>query len=436
MAPSRTKLAEFLNEITKEGQVALTETRDGISVYQLSGAQAAQVISLFDSADWHSIVVSDEGGELSVETLSDELESVQVTAQRVPLPEGIEAVLTAAGMDRLLGREPSAKRVWVEGLTEVIETETVQYAPWGTNHQFDARNDVVDPAKVVRFLRTGEGPRGNLGRFLLRRPEQKSDCATMAVWKTHATRRLLTALSQEVEPDGQLLFRGPPPARFSNILTDELADKDFRSLQEAGRWVYENERDVESRHTLFSAEIARTTLRPGNLNDLAHSLSLSLEGAKIAYGFNLTQQSRDTLKALTDLRKAITEETSKLSDTTRSLCAAVVGSIFANIGLLIARATVPLNGVYVASAAFIMSVVLALYVLAVICSGIQYISIQRQLRLEWRYKIYRFLGDVEYQAMVEKPVRRAEKSFYVVCVIGTIMAVLCLGAVYEITRVT
>jgi len=434
MAQLRKRLADYLNALAKDSRVAISETKDSLSVYQLTGGEAAAIVELLAPVEWRSIEASDQGGHLPLDGLAQQADGIQVTAQRVPLPPGVEAVLTEQGLERLLSRAPTTDYVWVQGLNTVVDTETVRYAPWGTSDAFVSKPDLIDPAKVVRFLSAPDSNRGHLGRFLLRHPEQPVHVEAMRAWKLNASKRLLTALAQEVEPEGQLLLRGPPPTRFSLDLPSDIPAKDFAALQSAARWVFENEREAENRHALLSSEIARTALRSGNLSDMAGGLSLSLEGAKIAYGFGLSQQSKDTLRALSDLRKAITDETSKLSDSTRTLCAAVVGAVFGNIGLLIARTTIPANGEYVAAAAFFLGIVLALYVVAVICSGVQYISIQRQLRAQWRQKLYRFLSNDEYAAMVEVPVKRAEKAFYVVSVIGATMAALCLCAVYEIVR--
>lgn len=432
MAPPKAKLADHLNALVGNGRVVVTETRDGLSIYQLNGVEASTVLPLLEPDVWQAISVSDEGGELSQSDIPPTLEAVRITARREPLPEGVDAVITEQAFKKLLSRKPAATCVWVTGLDEVIDTDTVRYAPWGTTDVFEPFADAIDPAKVVRFLNPADESRGYLGRFLLRNSDQKTVPERMAVWRQKACITLVTALAQEVEPDGRLLFRGPPPTRFKSTPDQGISKELFTAIQDAAKWVYGNDREVDNRHALMAAEIARTSETGGSLTELAEGLSLSLEGAKIAYSFGLNQQSKDTLKALSDLRKAVTDEASKVSDSTRSLCGAVVGAVVGNVGLLIARTSLPPNGRFVGPAALLLGIVLALYVLAVICSGVQYINIQRQLRAQWRDKLYRFLSATEYTEMVERPVKRAEKAFYVVSVIGVMMAGLSLVAATEI----
>jgi len=278
---------------------------------------------------------------------------------------------------------------------------------------------------MSRYTLGSNGPGDQLGRWLLRSSDQSVEVAAMAPWKERATKRLLAALAQEIEVDGKLLFRGPPPTRFSQS-SSKIDQASFATLQSAAGWAYENSRELDNRHGLVAAEVARTSLRDGSLKDLAATLPAALESAKIAYNFGVTQQSKDTLKALSDLRKSVSDDTAKLSETTRSLGGAVIGAVFGNIGLIVARLTLPTNGAFIGPAAMLIGVVLTIYVGAVIASGAHYIAIQRDLRNDWRFRLYRFLGDDEYNVMVTQPAKRAERAFVGTAIAGALMTVLLL----------
>lgn len=203
----------------------------------------------------------------------------------------------------------------------------------------------------------------------------------------------------------------------------------FSALQAATAWVYENPRELENRHGLLGAEVARTALRDGNLADLASVMPMALEGARIAFGFGVSQQSRDALKTLSDLRKAVSDETGKLADTTRTLATAMTTSALANAGLVIARLTLPKGAEFIGPAAFIIGVALALYVAVVIATGFHFISIQRDLRDNWRDRLYRFLPEAEYELMVTKPVGRAETGFRNTAIASGLLAIIMLVAI-------
>lgn len=414
------------------GVVTITESRTSLSVYQLSGPQAKEVVALLEAGDWTNLRISDEGGALHEEMLKETSKDITVVADRKALPTGVEGVITLSGFDRLLSRAPSSRVVWVEGLEQAVDTLTVRYAPWGDIEEFEVKGEVADPAKVVRFLAPSNEGRGNLARFILKNPDQPANEPSLAPWRKRAIDCLTTALAHEVEPDGQLLFRGPPPTRYALSKTAHVRDSAFAALQRATAWTYENDRELENRHGLLAAEVARTSLRGGDISDLLNSLELALEGARIAYAFGVNQQSKEALRSLADLRKAISDDTAKLSETTRSLCAAVVGAVFGNIGLLIARVSLQSNAKFIGGAAILLGVVLALYVAAIIYSGHRYIGIQRQLRKDWREKVYRFLTDEDYEKLVGDPVKKSENTFYVVSLIGMLMVLLCLYAVYDL----
>lgn len=305
-------------------------------------------------------------------------EGLNLTATRPAIPSGIEAVLTISGFEALLDRAPTSPVVWVEGLKATIDCRSVRYSPWWRKDQFKASDGPDTVAKVTRVLGT-KGPGGDLRRWLLRAPETDVSDQAIAPWRVRAASRLLRAASQEIELDDRLLFKGPPAARFTVANRETLPDNRFATVQSVAGWLLENERELENRHGLLAAEIARTAMRGGNAQDLADILAPALEGARIAYNFGITQQSRDTLKALGDLRKAVSDDTAKLSETVRSLGAAVVSAVFANIGLIVARLTLPPNGTtFIGPAAILIGVVLTIYVATIIVSGIHYIWTPRR----------------------------------------------------------
>jgi hypothetical protein len=432
MEPSLSKLAETLDRLSKAGRVVVSETRERIAANQLTGPEAAELMKLLEEAGWGDAAAEDQGGTIPTEMLPKTGgEDVRISAAKPEPLAATHSALTRSGFIALLGRPPIGPTVWVGRLKTAVETTTVRYAPWGDTSAFTPKEAAPDPARVVRLLGPG-GPGSDLGRWMLRDPATKTDDPALAPWREEATKRLASALAQEIESDGRLLFRGPPPTRFRLDDADALTNEAFRSLQRAAEWVYFNDRELENRHALLAAEMARTAVRDGNLPDLAAVAGPALEGARIAYQFGVTEQSKDTLKALSELRKAVSDEAAKLSETTRSLGAAVVGAVFGNIALIVARLTLPANAQFVGAAAVLLGVVLTIYVGATIASGIQYLSIQRDLRRDWKLRLYRFLSDAEYEAMVGRPAARAEFGFKIAPWSGGIMSLVLLIAVYLI----
>ncbi|MBN9147947.1 MULTISPECIES: hypothetical protein [unclassified Nitrobacter] len=430
MGPSQSKLAEALNDLVEQGQVAVTETETGISIYQLNGVEADRLYELLINAEWTGVLCGDAGGEIPRHQIATNGEGLHITADRPPIPAGVEAVLTRSGFEALLDRDPNSPVVWAEGLQSTIDTRAVRYCAWWQGTPFAAEGGPTGVVKVTRVLGMN-GPGGHLGRWLLRSPEGQVQDDALTPWRQRAGSRLLRAMAQEIEPDDRLLFRGPPAARFTVSNLEELPPDRFATVQSVSCWLLENERELENRHGLLAAEIARDAVRDGDARDLASVLVPALEGARIAYNFGVTQQSRDTLKALGELRKSVADDTAKLSETMRTLGGAVVGAVFANIGLIVARLASPANSTFVGSAAILIGIVLTIYVATIVGSGIHYIWVQRYLRKEWRNSLYRFLAADDYRRLVEVPMRRAEFAFWCIAGAGIAMVVLLLIAVFQ-----
>ncbi len=427
MGPSQSKLADNLNGLVEGGRVAVTETAAGVSVYQLNGDEATSLLELLGEAGWSKIECFDDGGPIEPHQLADNGDGVRIVALRPELPNDVEAVVTKSGFQQLLDRPVSASVVWVQGLTVTIDTRSVRYCPWWREEPFQVQVCAQSVAKITRVLGK-KGPSRDLGRWVLKVPGAIVADEALGPWRESAAANLLRAMAQEIEIDNRLFFRGPPATRFTVASRVAVPADLFASIQSVSGWLLETERELENRHGLLAAEIARTSLRDGSATDMAGVLPAAFEGARIAYAFGVTQQSRDTLKALGDLRKAVSDDTAKMSETTRALGIAVVGAVFSNIALIVARLTLPANSTFVAPAAVLLGIVVAVYVGTVIGSGFHYMWMQKLLRQEWRNSLYRFLSATDYDRLVEKPVKRSEAAFVWMSIAGGLMVALVLVA--------
>ncbi|OOH76604.1 hypothetical protein BOW65_23305 [Pseudomonas koreensis] len=139
---------------------------------------------------------------------------------------------------------------------------------------------------------------------------------------------------------------------------------------------------------------------------------------------SISDIAKDTLKSLTDLRKAITEDTAKTTDATRQTITAITGAFAVAIGLVAARISGAINAWLI----FTVLIVAIAYVGMIVYSGWSFIRLQRNLRADWQAKLYRFLPSVEYEKMVATPARIAESTFRNTAITGVIAFVLmCVG---------
>ncbi|MCP8883593.1 hypothetical protein NIM87_08790 [Devosia sp. XJ19-1] len=141
---------------------------------------------------------------------------------------------------------------------------------------------------------------------------------------------------------------------------------------------------------------------------------------------SVAKVSADNLKALADLRKAVTDETGKIADAVRQVVGAIASALAIGIGLIAARVAANAPGPLVLA----VMVVVAAYIFVVIYSGHKFAALQRGLRDMWRSQIYRFLSQDEYQKLVIQPSLDAEKILTKVSWIGgiTVAATFAVAA--------
>jgi hypothetical protein len=95
-------------------------------------------------------------------------------------------------------------------------------------------------------------------------------------------------------------FSGPPSAKFE--VSDEIAVSLLSELTDGAVWTFATgARDADTRHLLLASEWARS-YSAGRLGDG------SVESASAAYGAYVKSGSKESLKALADLRKTVVEE--------------------------------------------------------------------------------------------------------------------------------
>ncbi len=124
--------------------------------------------------------------------------------------------------------------------------------------------------------------------------------------------------------------------------------KDFQVVQDAAAWVFDNSRDAEVKHILLSAEIARSGRENGEVQGyFRENLAAAMDCANIAYEMAISDITEDTLKSLGDLRKAVTEETSRATEATRQAIGAISTALTVGLGLIVARLTLQINPILI-----------------------------------------------------------------------------------------
>jgi len=438
MEPWLTDLARTLDGWATDKRAVLTESDASLVVGGLSSPDAKTLVDTYAQQGLPAVIEDATDAIVRSEDVAEDFEPFKVTLAKPARPANVSTVLTNTAFKDWLSRPPENTVLWCAQLTAAFETESVRFAPWGDDTVFQPFGRTATARKVVRESGSVSLVPSDLGPWLLREGSTPPWDQTAKIWIDLAAHSLFRCLCNEIETDGALMFRGPPVIRYgaSKSASASMSPPGFAALQAASQWVFQIDREVETRHGLLTAELARTNVGSNDAALLFENGSApALEGAKIALQLGLHKLSLDSLKAMADLRKAVVDETSKLADTTRQLATAVAGALFAGIGIIAARLTVVINGPIAVAAILILGVVLCAYVAAVIISGIQFVGIQRDLRSQWRERLYRFLPDAEYEAMVARPAAKAEKALKAAAWMSGVLATLLLFAVIAVTFV-
>jgi hypothetical protein len=411
---SQIALAEAIDRWVDAGSAFVTESESRVTVTDLAASTAADLRARCVGLAWpHALLDSAGNAWPDAENPDPDFGPFRLTIEKPAAPQGALRLLTDNAFRRWLSRGHEALQWQIARLGQPLVTQKRAFLPWDAVCEASPSVVTKNPRNLVREFGTERQVPDDVRPWLTAglTPTQIAD-STIQVWMVAATRALVLCLPDELDSDtGALKFRGPPRLTLPPLADgDALPPASFGKLQEALHWVFENERESEMRHILLANEIARSGSSPapgGSIDFLSAHLSGALESAQIAYQMALADTGRDTLKVLTELRKAITEETAKLSDQTRQLATSVAGALATGVGLVAARIAANASAEAVAA----IMLVAAIYVASVIVSGIQFIVLQRQLRTQWHPRLYRFLPAGEYKRMVTQPARRAECAF-------------------------
>lgn len=432
---SHQKLVSLLNGLSRNGQALITEGNTTLIVSDLAADAARSIAQAASAAAWAITLFDSAGGETEVEDGDEAFGPFRAELVK-PLPQEHDQtatlyVVTEAGFRAFLDNGHPASRWYVLGLLKPFNTRARAYSDWGLDENYVESQATKSPRLLVKESADIRSVPEDVRHWLLAEGHELDEADLLhIVWATNAFDALSRCFANEIDTTGgKLSFKGPPKLNLTLPEADDGVKQitlvDFKVVQDAAVWVFDNAREAEVKHILLSAEIARSGRADGEaLQYFRENLAAALDCAKIAYQMAISEITKDTLKSLGDLRKAVTEETSKATEATRQAIAAISTALTVGLGLIVARLMLQINP-------YLISLVMAVafgYTTLNVMSGRKFINIQRQLRQDWQSKLYRFLSAAEYKKMVADPIEQAESFFYTVSCKGlTMLGAAALG---------
>lgn len=340
--------------------------------------------------------------------------------------EGVSAYFSSAAFYQALTlrfRQELARtsQVFVAEAVASFATDAFEVTPWTMACQAcDVRkpNPKTSPRLVVRDNTHDNLVPSEIEPWLLKSAEDRT-CPAFTSWRSAAIDCLAYALASEVrDRDGtvEMVITGIGRRVVPVSKRDDQVDPElFEALQSAASWVYRDGREVEIRHTLLSMELSRVWTEGQDVWDgLSAKLPFALDAAKIAYRAHIRQTSKDTLKSLSDLRKAVADEVTKVTDQTRALTTTLWG----DFSLAVAAVAVRLGAISSVSNQIIMKPLLwaiAIYLLVTLCVRLWnndrgFVTSDMIVR-QWHERIYSFLPAKEFNDLVREPIGLVRRAY-------------------------
>ncbi len=240
-----------------------------------------------------------------------------------------------------------------------------------------------------------------------------------AFWSKIASCKLLCLISTEVllrEEELQVSFRGDRRVTIlTNVLHNNLAAS-YPSLCCIAKWIYQENREVEIRHSIFNNQVCFASISDTNslLENLSYLGPVFLENSKLAYKYYLVDNNKDFIKSLTDLNKTLFEHMSKIRQNTVDLVNNLWRDFTTAFGLLIINFSLKKPDI---SAHFwdILLVGLVVYLIVSFSLnssiGFWFYSKLKDSLIDIRTRLYAYLPEDDFQKFALAPLRKSQNKF-------------------------
>lgn len=425
------QLARFVDDLATRSGVSLSEgVGADIRIDGLSIDDSVELLSHISALNWSASVEDEAGYPVPVGSLSSGIEPYSVSFKKPPVAPGELAFLSVKTFTKWMLDFPRAVGiVRVAGSIAPFRTLGFVVCPWDAAETNEVAPPLRSPRDIVRSIGSVSPLPADIRPFLLAGLDDIPwRDVVFNAWLYAAVPTLAYSIASEVE-NAFLTFVGPPRLTLSLDATwdpADLSEAGFISLQQAVLWIYELEREAQLRHHLFAHEFARVARNcQSAAKAIGASCSDAWDGAKITYQYGLNEQSKDAIKSLSELRKTVAEETSRILDTSRQLALGSAGALFYELGLLAGKLVTAVSP-WVFDA---MAILGFAYLAAVIVANTRFLIQQNHLRRSWRKKLYRYITDVEYRDLVTTPVQSAESTATWILVVSAVLGVVALACV-------
>ncbi|RST85243.1 hypothetical protein EJC49_16710 [Aquibium carbonis] len=395
-------------------------------------AELASALAL--SAQGTLAVFGSISGE--VDLANGDVSSIEGEAVAVRLTKKVEAqtafFITRMGFEAALGDAEfmlAARKVWIAEDFLPFATIACVYVPWGSATDQKPLEEIFDsPRRLVRDESYQLVPIDIRPWYLIVPGDDTS--GVFAAWKEAAVRNLIFCLPTEIrtsDASRKVVLKGARSV-FADVDLSKPQARLFDVITEAVRWVYDQRRDTETKFHLLNNHLAlywpENTKWPMGLTGV---LDQALASAREAFAFHLQDDSKEALKSLGDLRKALQDEVARSQTATRDLLSALWRDA-AIAGAAFALRSATTNSSVVKIASLSAAALLFASLLTTVLSNWRFDVLAKQVRSQWRQRLYAFMSDDQWGELVTRPISRARWVYRASIVPVMAVYVVLIGA--------
>lgn len=325
-----------------------------------------------------------------------------------------------------------------EDFTE-FSTLTCRFRKWtldvGEAKEHEKHLELVDPRKIIKDYTGAQVTSNHLFWVTPSEPDTPDDL--FSKWLDIATPKASLLLASEISStDGTQYhtIKGSKTLSIPNDVESTSITRDSQSsIHEAMYWIFETSRETEVRHTLLSQRLSNNDLKQSESWNkyLSRVLKPSLSNAREDYKSHLLVKTGELLKAITDIRKTVSDETNKIVDKTSALTSSLLRDASITFVIAALRQTlVSKNLITKESAYFLLIATAAWLATSILLTGYQnkiFIRTQIRFRRNWSKGLSLLISENELKKISKRPIKEAIENYgRIKKVIDFIYAVLIL----------
>ena len=435
------ELGLLFQQMAATAGVVVSETTSVCRVDEIPAITAADFKRISASA---STLAQAGRGKLSVfgsisgevDLANGDVSNIENESVSVRLTKNVEAeeayFLTKEGFEVALSNIEfmhSIRKIWIAEDFLPFSTKSCVYLPWGSAVEHKHFEDTFDsPQRLVRDQSHQSAPT-DIRPWYLTIPGDETS-GVFAAWKEAAVRNLIFCLPTEIRAsDGtrQVVLKGARSV-FANVDLSQSPFQLFDVVTDAIRWVYDQQRDTETKFHLLNNHLALYWPEGAEWPiGLTGVLDHALASAREAFSFHLQDDSKEAIKSLGDLRKALQEEVTRSQSATRDLLSALWRDT-AIAGAAFALRSATTNSSALNFASLGAAALLFASLLTTVISNWRFDVLAQQVRAQWRQRLYAFMSEKQWSELVTRPISRSRWIYRVSIIPVFAVYVLLIGA--------